>query len=92
MMRPISFEQAKARYPHRFTMEHVPAWALLRPCDHGGTMTKHYAPTHRTDREWYENTLFPGEGFVRKNEKHCFVVRHSFPMGLWLDQPFVRTR
>ena len=39
MTRVISFEQAKARYPHRFTMEHVPAWSRERPCNHGGTET-----------------------------------------------------
>ena len=91
MTRPITFEQAKARYVHRYTMEHVPAWAQRRPCDDGGVIAKYYAPHFRTDREWYENTLFPGEGFVGKREKYCFVVRHTFPLGLWLDQPFRRS-
>lgn len=89
--RVISFEEAKRRYPHRFTMEHVPAWARETPRVHGGTLNKFYAPAHRTDREWYDNTLFPGEGFVGKREKHCFVVRHSFPLGMFLDQPYRRT-
>lgn len=91
MSRVISFEEAKRRYPHRFTMEHVPVWARERPCDRGGLISKYYAPQHRTDREWYDNTLFPGEGFVGKREKHCFVIRHSFPLGMWLDQPYRRT-
>jgi len=29
MPRKMSFEQAKAKFPYRFTMEHVPEWASL---------------------------------------------------------------
>lgn len=91
MARVISFDQAKARYIHRFTMEHVPAWARLRPCDQGGTETWFYAPQFRTDREWYDNTLFPGEGHVGKREKHCYTTGHTFPLGIRLEKPYRRT-
>lgn len=91
MARVISFEQAKARYIHRFTMEHVPAWSRLRPCDQGGTETWFCAPQFRTDREWYDNTLFPGEGHVGKRETHCYTTGHTFPLGIRLDQPYRRS-
>lgn len=90
MTRVISFEQAKARYPHRFTMEHVPAWSRERPCNHGGTETWFYAPHFRTDREWYDATLFPGEGHVSKRDLYCFTQNLTWPLGQKLDQPFQR--
>lgn len=83
LKRPLTLEQAKARYPHRFTMEHVPAWAADKRPD-----GNYYAPQYETDQEWYERTLFPGEGHVRITEDHCTSNNPTWPMGLWLAQPF----
>jgi hypothetical protein len=88
MKRPLSFEQAKAQYIQRYTLEHVPTWAGRTPADSGGTETRFYAPQFRTDREWYENTLFPGEGHVGKHERQCYTTNQSWPLGKWLDRPF----
>jgi hypothetical protein len=61
-MRP-TLNHARERFVHRFTCEHKPVWAtgetgkrLLR----NGSVAYH-APQYRTDAEWYEATLFPGE-------------------------------
>lgn len=83
MKRP-SFEQACARYPHRYTMEHVPAWA--RQSAPNG---KFYAPQFRSDREWYEATKFHGESDFA-TRKHCYTSGQTWPLGQWLDKPYRR--
>jgi hypothetical protein len=82
MSRPISFEAAKAQFVHRFTMEHVPAWALEKRPD--GTF---YAPQYRTDREWYDSTLFRGESTLAGRD-HCFSSGQTWPLGKALSAPF----
>lgn len=82
-----SFEQACAQYVHRFTMEHVPAWTRVK-CS--GT-AKHYAPQFRSDREWYEHTLFPGEpGHPAESARvrWCYTTKPTWPLGQWLDAPY----
>lgn len=81
MKRTISLEQAKALFPHRYTMEHVPAWAKL---PHEG---KFYAPQFRTDKEWYDNTKFRGESEFADNIS-CHTSNQTWPLGQWLDKPF----
>lgn len=88
--RLISFEQAKAQYIHRYTLEHVPAWSRT-PVTLPGQPLRFYAPQFRSDREWYDNTLFPGEGHVGKREQHCFTTGQTWPLGQWLSEPFRRT-
>lgn len=83
--RPISFEQAKAQYVHRYTVEHVPQWAM-RPHSDG----LFYAPQFSSDREWYDNTLFPGEGHISKRSKYCFTSGQTWPHGQWLTGRFAR--
>lgn len=78
----MTFEEAKARYVHRFTMEHIPAWARERQPD--GT---YYAPQYRSDREWFENTLFPPENPFSK--KDCHSERQTWPLGMKLKAPYV---
>jgi hypothetical protein len=80
--------QARADYPHRYTMEHVPAWAMRRPCDSGGTETRYYAPQFRSDQEWYENTIFPEEGRPETEDDHCYTSGQTWPLGQWLDSPY----
>ena len=81
--RKLTFEQACGRYPHRYTMQHVPAWAKEERPD--GTF---YAPQYRTDREWYENTIFPGEEGLHGNSRHCSSRNPSWPLGKALDKPY----
>jgi hypothetical protein len=76
----IPFEQAKATYVHRFTIEHVPSWAL-KPMDNG----KFYAPQYSSDKEWYDNTEFPPQNGLRK---YCTSINQSWPLGQLLDAPF----
>lgn len=86
----MSFEDAKRTFVQRFTMEHVPAWALDKRID--GT---HYAPQYRSDREWYENTVFPGDTGGRftappEGARYCEARNPSWPLGQSLDAPFTR--
>ena len=82
-MRKISFDQARNQYTHRYTMEHTPQWAN-RPAPNG----KFYAPQYQTDKEWYENTIFPGEGQIGSRERYCQSNNQSWPCGDWLDNPY----
>lgn len=83
----MKLAEAKRKYVHRYTMEHVPAWAGQRPCDSGGTETRYYAPQFRTDQEWYENTLFPTHPLAL----YCETSGETWPLGQWLDQPYTRS-
>ncbi|WP_353645734.1 hypothetical protein [Mesorhizobium sp. WSM2239] len=84
MTRPLSFEQAKAQFVHRFTMDHVPAWAQ-QPAPNG----QFYAPQFRSDREWYDKAKFHGESELA-TRNYCFSSGQSWPLGTWLDAPFRR--
>ena len=76
----LSFEEAKRMYVHRYTMEHIPSWAK-NPVDN----RKYYAPQYRTDKEWYDNTVFPPHnGF----KDHCTSTNQSWPLGQWLENPY----
>ena len=78
MPRP-TLKEAQARFVHRYTMEHKPAWAN-KPADNG----KRYAPQYRSDAEWYANTTFPGEPGLHGNCKYCETHNPSWPLGQWL--------
>lgn len=80
--RPISFKDAKRFYPYRYTMEHVPFWAATKCAG------RYYAPQYRSDREWYDNALFPGEGDIGEFEGHCQSRNETWPLGQWLDEPY----
>lgn len=80
--RPITFEQAKAKFVHRFTMQHVPRWAS-RAAPNG----KYYAPHFVTDLEWYNMTKFYGESELA-DKNFCHTTGQSWPLGKWLDKPF----
>jgi hypothetical protein len=85
MSRVISFDEAKRRYVHRFTMEYLPRWAVDRAMN-----GKFYAPQYRSDREWYDSSIFPGEAHVDKRSRYCESNRQTWPLGNWLDQPYRR--
>lgn len=84
MDRPISFEEAKNRYVHRFTMDHCPQWARTTL----GTLDTYPAPQYASDWEWYCRTTFPGEGGLSKRNRHCQSDNQSWPLGQRLDKPF----
>ena len=81
-MKRLSFNEAKAQYIHRFTMEHIPAWAKQQRKD--GTF---YAPQFATDREWYYNTVFYGESYLA-DKKHCYTTNQTWPLGQALEAPY----
>jgi hypothetical protein len=99
-MRAITLAQAKSQYPHRFTMEHVPDWAKRSFHQQGTPLTRNpnadkewCAPQYRTDQEWYDNTVFPGESdsegrVVDRREKHCYTHSQTWPLGQRLDKPY----
>lgn len=71
MARP-TLAQACRLYPHRYTMEHRPAWA-----QHGN-----YRPQYRTDAEWYAHTTFPGEAGHLGGRDHCYSTGETWPLGM----------
>lgn len=81
--RPLTFAQACARYPHRFTMTHVPQWAHM-PMENG----RFYAPQYRDCIEWYEKTRFPGEAGIPTNSDYCHSTGQSWPLGRSLAEPY----
>ncbi len=91
MPRPLTLEQAKATYVHRYTMEHVPTWAKgpVGLCRRKEDVKQFYAPQYRTDEEWYERTFFPGEEGCPWDDC-CLTTKATFPLGTWLDTPFTR--
>lgn len=88
MPRP-TFEQAKAMYVHRFTMEHVPAWAFEKRAEPNRTFD-YYAPHFRTDREWYENTKFRGDDGYCAMGGDCQTTGQTWPLGQGLSAPYLR--
>ena len=82
-----SFTLACARYVNRFTVDHIPCWSTLQAP--GG---KFYAPQFASDREWFDNTKFPGEkGYPFEGSidfTECYTTGQTWPLGKWLDAPF----
>jgi hypothetical protein len=84
----MTFDEAKRRFPHRFTCEHVPTWAHV-PFLHSTLGAVYYAPQYHDDWEWYEATTFPGESGLHGNSKHCNSGNPSWPLGRgFLREPF----
>src|SRR5215467_8274189 len=81
--RKLTFEQATPRYIHRFTCDHVPAWALLRRVD--GTF---YAPQYASDRQWYDHTKFNGEAGYFGVANDCYSTGQTWPLGVALSAPY----
>lgn len=85
MSRPLTLAQAQARYVHRFTADHVPAWARVQRDD-----GSYYAPQYASDAEWYNATRFPGEGGIPSRACHCESSGQTWPLGQSLPAPFDR--
>lgn len=88
MQRKITLEQARAQYPHRYTMEHVPAWARRSFREAGGTKDTYPAPQYASDAEWYANTVFPGEPGVHGNARYCESKNQTWPLGKELPRAY----
>lgn len=87
-LRPISFEKALAISDgKRFTCEHLPRWYQWA-AKRNGVIAKYYAPQFRTDREWYDNTVFYGEPGHFGSEISYHSINYTWPMGIWLDKPY----
>jgi hypothetical protein len=79
-------EDAKRKFVHRYTMEHVPAW-VKKPLPNG----LYPAPQYATDAEWYNKTEFynpklPSEEQIA-DKNHCYSRSPSYPLGLYLSTP-----
>jgi hypothetical protein len=81
-MARITFERAKAKYVHRFTMEHVPSWARKQRPD-----GRYYAPQYASDAEWFALTLFPPNEMCYGTD--CFSSGQTWPLGDCLNSPYV---
>ena len=84
IIRPLTFEQAKSQFVHRFTMEHVPSWAKQQRED-----GSYYAPQYSSDLEWYNRTFFKGESELPSN-KSCYSYDPSWPLGKTLTAPYMK--
>lgn len=86
-LKPSAQREALSRFVHRFTMEHVPSWAL-RPLDDG----RHYAPAYASDREWLACTTFAitKSGDMDQRARFCQSGGQSFPLGKFLAAPYRR--
>lgn len=78
-----TMQQAQALYVHRYTMEHMPAWAM-KPAPNG----KHYAPQFVSDAEWYANTCFTPDESVLVADGSCYTSNQTWPLGEWLEAPY----
>ncbi len=87
--RPISFEQAKAQYVNRYTMDFIPAWADV-PVDMtiNGKGPQYYAPQFASDREWYDATKFKGELGWLGTGHGCYTTGQTWPLDQWLERPY----
>jgi hypothetical protein len=85
--RIMTLTEARKRYKSRFTMEHVPKWAKEKREDGG-----YYAPQYATDREWYDNTMFPGEGGISTMSILFDSRNKTWPLGVKLGEPYTIDR
>jgi len=77
MSRP-TFVEACARYGHRFTQDHVPAWSRQPFAD--GTFP---APQFRSDREWYELTIFPRRTGLSVRQARNVLLHRFADVAAW---------
>ena len=78
----MTLEEAKRTYTNRYTMDYKPPWAM-RAAPNG----KYFAPQYASDKEWYENTLFPPNNPLSRTS--CWSRDPTWPMGEWLSKPLI---
>lgn len=100
LLHPADRAEVLRSYVHRYTLEHVPAWAAnpVQLKEAGREVTKYHAPQYRTDEDWLAMHTFA----VRKSDRrldgratHAEPFHHAdnvadrtWPLGLWLDAPY----
>lgn len=89
MPRPLTFTQAQQRYPQRYTLDHMPQWAVY-PLRRGptGDPVCYPAPQYASDEEWFTLTTFPGEGGLSPASSWCISTRQTWPLGRELTEPY----
>ncbi len=87
LLRPEVKRDVLARFVHRFTMDHVPSWALKQRPD--GT---YYAPHFASDDEWLSNTIVRTKknGELDERFTSCETSNQTWPLGQSLAAPFRR--
>lgn len=85
MVTRMTFDEAKRLYVHRYTIEFIPEWA-----NEQAPNGKFYAPQYRSDQEWFDNTKFPPENPLGPRVTDCYSTGATWPLGMWLDKPYVR--
>jgi len=80
---PAVQKDALARFIHRFTRDHIPAWSK-QPRPDGSAYPVQFA----SDRDWLEHTLFSvnKDGSLDKRREYCFS------MPTWPDNPEMRDK
>jgi hypothetical protein len=86
-LRPVSFKEALVIGDGRFTLEHIPEWYRRSPRRHG-VVEMYHAPQFRSDREWYDNTVFFGEAGHYGGPKNYHSLNYSWPLGMWVEKPY----
>lgn len=81
--RNIPFDVACREYQSRYTLEHIPSWVNKQI---NGTHL-YYAPQYATDREWYDNTVFPGEEGLVADAGYSESRTATWPLGRALSKP-----
>lgn len=85
LLRPSVKRDVLERFIHRFTMDHVPQWALKMRED--GT---YYAPQFRSDEEWLSNTVVRTrkDGELDGRFSACETRNATWPLGQSLAEPY----
>jgi hypothetical protein len=85
--RPYTFEEACKIGIGRFTLEYIPAW-YATSARRRGEVEKYFAPQFKSDREWYDNTVFRGEPGHYGGDRNYHSINFTFPLGTYLDKPY----
>lgn len=74
---PVTQREALARFVHRYTAEHVPAWARKKTVAFPNGAPLQFA----TDAEWLRNTQFAVKknGTLDKRVNHCETGEPTWP-------------
>lgn len=88
--RVVDFDEVCRQWVHRFTCEHFPEWAR-KPMSTG----RFYAPPYISDREWFDNSIFPGEAqhkLQAVGSGYCLSKGQTWPIGESLPEVFALSK
>lgn len=77
-------EDAKAQFVHRYTREHIPAWAHGVQHNNGPDAGKPFLVQFASDADWLEHTMFAVAGKGAKLHLHN-VIRYCQSTPSWPD-------